>query len=160
MSINNITTSPIHDIENQYRMSPYRELEIYSSPVTDVENQLPTKIPIIRPKAQKPKTQKKGVTIQELYNKNHSFYKHVPPAELLTRPKKPLTWIDYKKTHMSPVGWKEDDPIEWKEGDVYLPGGSTRKKKRNTKRKKSKRKTNKKLKRNPCRKSCKKSCKK
>lgn len=179
-SNNNITTSPIHDIENQFRMSPYRELRIDSSPVHDIENQL--QIPLIRPKAGKPKSSnQKKVNIEELYNVNKSFYQDSPPSHLLTPHKKnstnyvkpitkvhtntdllnletksnrafsPLSWAEYKRTHLSPDNSTINDL-----SNGYFPGGFTRKKKKNPKRKISKRKTNKKRKRNVRRKSCKK----
>lgn len=171
-SINNITTSPVHDIENQHRMSPYRELIIDSSPVHDIENQLQR--PIITPKARKPKSSnQKKVNIEELYNVNKSFYQDSPPSHFLSPHQKnvtnsfnpikrvptntdllnigtksnrvfsPLSWAEYKRTHLSSAS----NPDAPSADGQYFPGGYTRKKKKNTKRKLTKkRKTNKKRK--------------
>jgi len=159
----NITTSPLHDIENQYNVSPYRELDIHTSPIEDIENQLE----VVRPKAKHSKTKKhkKKVIIDELYNKNKSFYIDAPPTELFSpaqnkfipinkpikkvdtvsnlstlntnkeRVSSPVSWSHYKRTHMSPVKWTDQ---------AYFPGGSRRRKKRKTKRNKKSRKMRKK----------------
>lgn len=156
----NITTSPLHDIENQYNVSPYRELDIHTSPIEDIENQLE----VVRPKATHAKTRKnkkKKIIINELYNKNKSFYIDAPPSELFSpaknmfipikkvdtvsnlstlntnekRVSSPVSWSEYKKTHMSPVKWTDQ---------AYFPGGSRRRKKRKTKRNKKSRKMRKK----------------
>ena len=171
MSINNIPTSHTNDVENQLRKSSHRELEIDSSPVPDIENQLRNlSHHIIKPTAvlYNPGNAKK-VTINELYNVNKSFNKYSPPSHLLspsttvdtktgllkqgrksTTGSYPLSWAEYKRTHLSP----DTPPSNSHNG--YFPGGSTRKKKRNSKRKTSKRKTNKKRKRNAHKKSRKK----
>jgi hypothetical protein len=164
MDNRNITTSPIHDIENQYNVSPYRELDIHTSPIEDIENQLG----VTRPKASHGKTRKnkkRKIIINELYNKNKSFYRDAPPTELFSpaknqfipidesikkvdtvsnfstlntnkeRVSSPELWSEYKRTHMSPVKWTDQ---------AYFPGGSRRRKKRKTKRNKKSRKMRKK----------------
>lgn len=145
-----IHTSPIHDIENQIDSSSYRKLHINTSPVYDIENQLKIVKPIPKKDNKSKNKTKKRVTIKELYNKNKSFYKDAPPKELfspekiannsfipintintssdtsITNTKKPkasspLSWKEYKKTHLSPIEWNTSK-------DDYFPGGYKHKK--------------------------------
>ena len=148
----NISTSPIDDEENQYRLSPYkdlspyRELGVHTSPIKDIEKQF--QVPIVKPKARRPKTKKKKVNIEELYNRYQSFYIDDKPTELLfprkksktTRVFKPIKKVGSKsnlptfgiETHRpsSPSSWSEYQkghmsPIdshsdEWKPDDEWF----------------------------------------
>ena len=157
-------------------------LIIDSSPVHDIENQL--QIPVIRPKARKPKSSnQKKVNIEEFYNVNKSFYQDSPPSHLLSPHKKSATnsfkHIKRVPTNtdllnlgtksnraFSPLSWAEykrihlssaSNPDAPSKDGQYFPGGYTRKKKQNPKQKQTnKRKTNKKRKTNARRKSRKK----